>query len=183
MDRKIYNSLVENASFNIKLWQRIAGVLLVSNLLLVIYLVSSDHTEKTVLVPLGLKEAVWVKGKEVSPLYVEQMAQYFFQLLLTYNKQNVLSQYNGFLHYVRPEKYGALKALLMSDVDRIARNDLGSAFYSMKLKVNGMKAEVEGEQVGIVGDKVVSRKMSKYQMEFSYRDGHFSIEAYAEVKP
>ncbi|MBF0208379.1 MAG: type IV conjugative transfer system protein TraE [Oligoflexia bacterium] len=181
MDKKIYSSLIENATLNVRTWQRVTACVLISNLILVIYLVSADRSEKTIVVPPGLKEEFWIKGNEVSPLYIEQMAKYFFQLLLTYNKKNVQGQYNDFLHYMRPEKYGAMKAVLMSDVDRITRNELGSAFYPMKSTVSKMRAEVEGEQVGIVGDKVVSRKIKKYFMLFNYQNGNLTIEAYSEV--
>lgn len=181
MDNKIYNSLIENASFNLKTWQRISIVMLISNLFLVFYLGLADRSQKTIVVPTGFSEEFWVKGSEVSPIYIEQMAKYFFQLLLTYNKQNVSSQYLNFLHYVRPEKYGATKGFLMADIERITRNEIASAFYPLKLTISNMRAEVEGEQVGMVGDKIVSRKIKKYTMGFSYKNGILSIEEYAEL--
>lgn len=181
MDKKIYNSLIENSSFNVKTWQRISGGLLISNLLLVTFLVFSDRSQKIIVVPPELKGEVWIKGNEVSPMYVEQMANYFFQLLLTYNKQNISEQYQSILHYVTPLKYGDMKSFLLADIDRVKRNELASVFYPMSIKVNGMRAEMEGEHLGIVGEKIITRKLKKYQMVFSYKNGGLKIESYSEI--
>jgi conjugal transfer pilus assembly protein TraE len=181
VDKKIYNSLIEGASFNVRMWQKIVGILLVSNLLLALVLVMRDRSEKTIVVPAGLKKEFWVQGSEVSPSYLEQMSNYFLQLLLTYNKQNVLEQFKMVLHHVDPEKYAPLKSMFYIDAERVKKNELGSVFYPMKIKVNGMKVEVEGEHLGILGEKIVHRKIRIYQMNFNYKNGVLQIESYEEV--
>lgn len=166
---------------NIRTWIKISTILLITNFFLVIFLINLNTREKTIVVPSDFKKEFWIQGDQVSPLYVEQMSNYFFQLLLTYNKQNVLNQYKTILHYVEPARYGKMQSFLLSDADRIQRNELGSVFYPMGIKVSGMMAEMDGEHLGLVGSQIISRKMKKFRMILNYMNGQLNINSFEEI--
>jgi len=124
-----------------------------------------------------------VRGDEISAAYVEQMGRYFTQLLMTYQKQTARAQFDAVLQYFDPRVYGDVKARLHAEADRIERNDIASVYHITKISIDGKKAMITGEHIGIVGKQIVGRSAKSYTMKFRYADGQLRIAAFSEADP
>ncbi len=178
MDKAIYNSQLANSNYHKNKWMLSAIAMAISNLLLVVMMVSIDKSEKTIIVPENMQKPFWVQGERFDPIYLEQLSNYFFQLLLTYNKSNAQYQFESLLRHVSFEYFAKLQALLLADVARIGRNEVSSVFYPMGIKIAGLKAVIEGQHLGMVGEQVVQKKMVTYSMQFKYQHGRIMIESF-----
>jgi len=178
-----YKSAWLSAHYRSSVWMMVAAVLLVSNLLLSIFVLHADTSEKTIIVPPSLNKPFWIRGTQLSPDYIEQMAAYFSQLLLTYHPQNARSQFESVLRYTDPHTYNAMKAKLYADAQRITRNEISSVFYPMGIHISNTLATINGELVGMIGQQVVSRKQKYYGIQFDYRNGSLFVESFNELIP
>lgn len=182
MVREKYKSSLKNANYRAWVWMLFAGGLLFSNVLLAIFVIKADTSEKTIITPPVIDQPFWVQGDEVSKEYIEQMARYFSQLLLTYHKANAARQFESVLQFADPTVYNQMKARLLAESERISRNDLGSVFYLMGIHIKKHTAIVNGELVGMIGQQVVSRKQKYYEISFNYRNGNLYVDRFSEVK-
>ena len=181
MDKQKYASTVISAHYRASFWMFISVALLISNVLLSGFVFTADTSEKTIIVPPELEKSFFVRGNEVSPEYIEQMAKYFSQLLLTYHKQNAQSQFNTILRHTNPAVYGEMNTRFLMDVDRISRNDISSVFYLMGIHIKKNAAVLVGEQLGMVGSQVVSKNKKSYKIDFDYDGGKLTIVGFNEV--
>ena len=181
MDRQKYSSKVINANYKATLWMGLAVALLASNVMLASFVMTADTSEKTIVVPPQMDKPFSVHGNEVSPEYIEQMARYFSQLLLTYHKSNAQSQFNTVLYYTDPSVYSEMKTRFSIDYDRISRNDISSVFYQMGIHIKNNVAYISGELNGFVGSHLVSKRQKTYELRFSY-NGNLTITAFNEIK-
>ena len=182
MNKEKYLSSLISANYKTAVWMIAAGVLLASNLILVVFLFTIDLSQQTIVVPPDLERPFSIHGDTVSPAYIEQMAKYFSQLLLTYHIDNVTAQYDAVLHHVDPTVYADLKARLHAQAERIQRNLVGSVFYPMGIHIAKMKATITGELVGLIGKEIISRKQKYYELRFTYRNGTFYLVKFHELE-
>ena len=181
MDKQKYASAIINTYYRASFWTFVSVALLISNVLLSVFVVTADTSEKTIIVPPDLEKSFFVKGDELSPEYIEQMAKYFSQLLLTYHKQNAQSQFNTILRHTNPLVYGEMNTRFLIEVERILRNDISSVFYLMGIHIKNNSAVLIGEQLGMVGSQVVSKNKKTYQINFNYDSGKLTIVGFNEV--
>lgn len=181
MDKKKYNSTVVNANYKATLWMGVAALLLISNVMLSGFVITADTSEKTVIVPPKIDKPFSVQGNDVSPEYIEQMARYFSQLLLTYHKKNAQSQFDTILHYTDPSVYSEMKTRFSLDFDRISRNDINSVFYLMGIHIKKNVAIITGELNGFIGSHLVSKKQKTYELRFNY-NGKLTITGFNEMQ-
>lgn len=181
MDKKKYGSAIINANYKSSLWMGVAAVLLLSNLMLAYFVMTADTTEKTIVTPPMMDTPFSVTGNEVSPEYIEQMARYFSQLLLTYHKANAQAQFNTVLHYTDPTVYSEMKSQFAVDYDRISRNDISSVFYMMGIHVKKNVAIITGELNGYIGSHLVSKQQKTYELSFRY-NGALTITGFNEIQ-
>lgn len=181
MDRNKYASVVVNSNYLKKVWMIIAIFMLASNVMLAGFIVTSRSQEKTIVVPAQFNMPFTVQGAEVSHEYIEQMARYFSNLLLTYQKSNVAAQFDTVLRYADPSVYGALKARFALDADRISKNDISSVFYLMDLHIKKDVAIITGELNSFIGSHLVSKQTKNYELIFKYNSG-LSIIGFNELK-
>lgn len=182
MNKDKYLSSLVSANYKTAVWMLAAGVLLAANLLLVVFLFTIDLSQQTIVVPPDLERPFSIHGETVSPAYIEQMAKYFSQLLLTYHIDNVTAQYDAVLHHVDPTVYADLKARLHAQAERIQRNLVGSVFYPMGIHIAKMNATITGELVGLIGKEIISRKQKYYELQFTYRNGTFYLVRFQELE-
>lgn len=178
--QKLSNRLADQAS-KLASWRLMAAAMLIGNLLLIVFMFQLKTAEKTIVTPPNFDRPFWVQGNEVSPEYIEQMTEYFSQQVLTYTKKNALYRFENVLHFVTPSAYAAMDAKLKTEARRIERNDISSVFYPMGISIDRMTAVIQGEVVGMIGTRVVSRKTKYFRWEYAYRSGQFSILSFKEV--
>lgn len=182
MDKAKYASALISANYKSGLWMIIAGLMLFSNVCLAVFVLTADTSEKTIVVPPDLEKPFSVKGDELSSEYIEQMTRYFSQLLLTYQPQNANAQFGSVLRFTSPSIYGELKARFDLDEERINRNSISSVFYLKSINIKKNVALIEGEQLAIVGSRLVSNKQKKYRLEYTYNSGRFYLSAFNEMR-
>jgi conjugal transfer pilus assembly protein TraE len=170
VDRKKYASAVINSNYKASVWMWMVFFLLVSNTLLSLFLIKTDVSEKTIIIPPQFDQAFSIRGNEVSPEYISQMARYFSQLLLSYHPKNAMAQFDQVLRHTDPSSYQALKKKFSLDERRIERNQISSIFYLMNMNVDGKKAVIEGVLNGFIGSKLISQEQRSYQFDFEYND-------------
>lgn len=157
-----------NANYKSVFWMWVALVLLLSNLMLASFVITSDTSEKTIVVPAELNQPFSVQGERLSPSYIEQMARHFAHLLLTYHKQNAEYQFDLVLRYTDPAVYNDMKTAFSLDIERIRRNDIRSVFHPMKIHVKENTAYITGELSGFVGGHKVNTAVKTYEFRFNY---------------
>lgn len=182
VDRSKYTSQIKSKTEDLRRTKMIETLLAISVLLMVIMLITKDSREKTILVPIGLKKEVWIRGNKVSTSYVEEFSLPLFNHLLTFNKLNAHSRFNFVLKHTDPKYYEELKSKLYSDGERITRNDISSVFHPIELIVKrvGPKYQsiIKGELISLIGSDVIKKKIESFEMVFSYRNNFLSILSY-----
>lgn len=182
MVKNNYVSAIVNSEYNKVFWMGVSGVLLISNVMLSSFVMTATTTEKTIVTPPVVTKAFWVKGDEISKEYIEQMADYFSQQLLTYQVDTAQSRFDTVLHFVDAQHYAEMKSRLGSDAERIKRNEMSSVFYSQGIHIKEKSAIITGELVGMVGEQIVSRAQKNYEIKFAYNNGALTIESFQEVQ-
>ncbi len=180
MDKVKYASMAVNAGYRSVFWMIVAVVLLLLNLMLASFILTSDMSEKTIVVPAKIDEPFSVQGDQLSPSYVEQMARHFSHLLLTYHKQNAQYQFDTVLRYTDPAFYNDMKTRFAMDVERIRRNDIRSVFHPMKIHVKENTAMITGELNGFVGGHLVNTHVKTYELRFNYTS-NLTLAAFNEL--
>ena len=175
MNKDKYLSSLVAANYKTAVWMIGSGILLCSNLMLVVFLFGADLTEKTIILPPDVTKPFSIHLDKVSPSYIEQMTRYFSQLLLTYHKANVDTQFDTILRHVHPRAYANLKAALHAKASRVQRHLIGSVFHPMGIHVSKMKATINGELISMIGKKIISRTQNYYEFEYAYRNGSFYL--------
>jgi conjugal transfer pilus assembly protein TraE len=181
VDKRKYTSTVINANYKASLWMGLSALLLVSNVMLAGFVLTADTSEKTIVVPPQLDQPFSIQGHDVGPEYIEQMARYFSQLLLTYHKQNAQAQFDTVLHYTDPSVYSEMKTRFALDRDRISRNDISSVFYLMGIHIKKQVAIISGELNGYVGSHLVSTQQKTYALHFHY-DNQLRLTGFNELQ-
>lgn len=182
MDKKTYKSWITGSHITKTIWMGIAGLLLVSNVLLSFFVVTADTSEKTIVTPPHFEKPFSVTANEVSPEYTEQMARYFAYLLLTYQPNTAEAQFQDVVRYAHPSVHSGMQTNFMLDVERIRRNNISSVFYPMGIHVSDTVATVRGEQAVFIGSQLVNKREMVYRFEFVYDGGQFSFISYNELK-
>jgi conjugal transfer pilus assembly protein TraE len=182
VDKRKYSSAIHNANFKVSFMMLLASGMLVANIGLAYFVVTVDIAEKTIVVPTGFDKSFSIQGDQVSAEYIELMAKYFGQHLLTYHKQNIQSQFDTVLRSTDPSIYGSMKTRFAVDAERISRNDISSVFYLMSIHVNKNVAVLMGEQVVFVGSQLVDKKQKSYEIGFKYDNGKLTLASFNEVK-
>ena len=174
MDKRKYSSDLKETHARLVQWKYMAIGLLVSNILLSIFVITKDYSEKTIVIPseYGVRaetsEGFWVKGNEASPSYIEAMAREFAIRSLTFHPKNVRAQFDHVVLHAHPSVYSDLKAKYDVDADRVEKGQLSSSFHIMRIQVQGMKAVVSGVLESKVGKQTLEDKVAHFELSFVY---------------
>lgn len=181
MDKQKYVSRLKDSLTRADNKQISNIVLSIAVLVLAFGYVTSDKSEKTIVVPATLDKPFSVQGKEVSPEYLEQMADYFSSMYLTYHRKNAKYRFDMILKFSDPASYGEMKARLDAEEDRIVRNDLSSVFFPMSIKTTKSSVYITGEQVTYIGTREITRNEKVFKWDFLYNGKALSIIGFNEV--
>lgn len=176
-----FRSNLSDAQWGRRLWFGVASSMVVSNIMLVTFLVTSDMHEKIVFVPPEIEQPFWIHGEEASPEYLIQVAEWFTSLALSYTPKNVDYRSSVFLRYAAPESLGTLQSHLQDEAIRIKRNEMTSMFYPVDAKVRDDYVAIIGQQVLRVGKEIVSDNRIAYRMRFRRQGGFIQILEFKEV--
>jgi len=166
--------------------QRQRERLVIALLLLIVLLQSIAlyfRHERIIIHPPELTQHYWVEGNRFSPSYLQEMARYFCHLLLDVNPIQIKTQGEIALSYASPEAYGALKAQLLADEQRL-RQQQASLHFAPKdivLDMSQLTATVTGELHRYVGHKKIDSDLSTWQIAFLQRKGRLFIKSFEPV--
>jgi conjugal transfer pilus assembly protein TraE len=175
MKESRYRSMLTQFQWRRNLWMGVALAMVVSNLALSAWVLTTDTTEKTIVVPPSFEKKFWVQGDAVSPEYIEQMAVWFANLALTYNPDNIDYQAKLFLRYAEPASYGALSAQFAADSEKVRRNRVSSVFYPREVKTTGNQVVLDGDLITWVGSKMTETRRGVFELQFVYRDSRLFV--------
>lgn len=181
MNEVRHEGLISQLFTKLNAWMLVCLFLAVSNLLLIGLFMASSTPEKTIIVPADVSKAFWVQGDKVDPVYLEQMAAFFANNLLTYNPENAIGQFDVVLRYADPRANQALRKSLTAELDDIKSKQRGSVYYVQQSKVKGKSALLFGQKLDLMMGAVIGNNMKGYQINFDYRDGKLFVASFAEV--
>lgn len=181
MNEVKHEGLLAQLLTKLNAWMLVGIVLSISNLLLLFMFMSSREPEKTIIVPADVSKAFWVQGDKVDPVYLEQMAAFFANNLLTYNPENAPGQFDVVLRYADPRANQLLRKSLEADLGDIKSKQRGSVFYISESKVKGKSAMLFGQKLDLMTGVVIGNNMKGYQIKFDYRNGKLFVSEFSEV--
>lgn len=176
-----HEGLVAQLFTKLNAWMLVGIAMGVSNLLLVFLVLTSQTPEKTIVVPADVNKSFWVQGDKVAPEYLEQMAAYFANNLLTYNPENAVGQFETVLRFADPRANMELRKALTADLEDIRSKQRGSVFYIQQTKVKGKQALLFGQKIDMATGVVIGSQIKGYAIDFDYRNGKLFVASFKEV--
>lgn len=157
---------------------------LVLNILLALVLFLHQPNARTIIVPAGFKQTFWVDNQGVSASALAEMTRYFSLLKLNMTPESSQSQIHQILKYTNPATYGQLKAQLINQADRLAKEGLTTAFFPVDVKVDvpHLQAMITGDLSYFIGQQVTKQDRVSYLAQYSYHNGRLYLDAFKEVE-
>jgi conjugal transfer pilus assembly protein TraE len=182
MHKRLYDSDLDQSQADARRWQRLALIVAVADLLLTGRIALMSSHEKVIITPPTIAQSFWVKGSKVSPSYLEQMAQYYAGLMLTFSPDSLRSQKDVVLRFTDPAYHGALDAQLTADIDRVTRDRISEVFYAAntRVRLDALEVAISGDLIIDVGSQQASVKHPTYVIRFSNRDGQLFVASFTE---
>lgn len=184
MKRTRYESEKADAISGLLWWRGIAVAMVVSNLVLGMLLMGADTTEKTIVTPPTIERSFWIKGKMVSPEYLEEITRFLSTLVLNSTPKSIDGNIEMFLRYVDPLVYGDLRANMRARADKVKKLDMSTAFYPVKMSTKSETEQtviVEGDFVTIIGAKQVNKERRSWRFAYAFSGGRLWVKEYFEV--
>ena len=156
----------------------IAGVLLVSNLLLSIFTISKK--EKIIIVP-ALTEEASITGEDgFSESYIEKMTIFFIELLLDLTPDNIKYKSQILLKHAESGSYHTLVRHYKEEEDRYRKYRLATKFdiTGMRILDSGNKVEIEGVLSSRFGEDSMKQKQVKYEVKYKKGVGRLLLEGF-----
>lgn len=177
-----YKGALDQSQSDKRAWQMIGVFATLSSFVLASSLMMiGKGTEKTIITPPVVSKTFWVDGDDISPEYVEQMADYFAGLALSANPNNVKYRHQLLLQYVSPGVHGPLKSELEYASDKMIRDGASQAFFPGGIRVNKTEAALKGRLITTIGDKVTSEKAVNYIIKFKYDSGKLFVDKFQQI--
>lgn len=181
MKEQIHEGLLARVVNRLGGWMVVGIALAISNTFLVVFMVTHQVPEKTIVTPAIQTKEYWVQGEGASPAYYEQMATTFTELLLTYNSENAVGRFEEVLRHVNPGASNELRRKLMADLDDIRTKQRASVFYPIEIKVKGKSVMIFGDKVDMVTGSVIGQNKRGYRIDFDYRGGRLFVAGFMEM--
>ena len=147
-------------------------VLAVSNAMLAGLLLAQEQSERVILMPPVLDQPVSFQAGRFDEAYLEQMAVYMAELILSYHSDNIRYRIRQFLRYVSPENHSQLANILEADAIRVIHNKVSAAFFPQSARVRSSMRQiaVTGLQRRMVAGHVVSDRQLTLLINFTDSD-------------
>ena len=148
---------------------------LVANLALSLGLAGRETT--TVLIP-AVSGPVWEVGTSwAGRRYLEDAARTAAVTLLTLTPENAGHVREAAARLSHPSARGAIGAWVAAEAERMARRDLGTAFYPRRIETgpDALTVEVTGELVTWIGREEAGRTSKTYRLAFRVDGGRLGL--------
>lgn len=181
MLKQKYKSFLQDGIFKSQVWMVIAGVMLLSNLLLSAKMFGIQTAEKTIVHPISMTETYSVEGDDVDPNLINELAEEFLRARFLYTPKTVAKQFDNVTKHFHPAIYGDKKAELDAEAAKIIRNDETSVFFPMSAHIKQKTAYIEAEVIGYLGKKPVTQGVKTFEVEFRNTGGRIWLYGWREV--
>jgi type IV conjugative transfer system protein TraE len=181
MLKQKYKSYLKDGVFKKQVWMTLAGVMLLSNILLSAKIFSMETAEKTIIHPVDMTAEYSVEGDNIDPKYISKIAKDFLGARFLYTPKTVAKQFDNIGVLFHPEIYGEKKAELDVEASRIIRTDETGVFFPMSAHVKQKTAYIEGEFIGYLGKKKVTQSIKTFEVEFRNSGGRIWLFDWKEV--
>ena len=154
--------------------------LLAASLLFMAFTVFSLYSKKTVVIlPPKVEKEFWVSGNTLSSSYLEQVAYYIADRVMTVSPQNVESSLDMIRPFFStdPEDLKALDRVFIRIVRTVKENDYYQVFYPLRFMIDRKKNRliVEGMVRKMSGMQYIGQERKTVSIEFYVRNGRFFV--------
>ena len=155
--------------------------LLLSTSLILLGIGHITSKERTILVPMGGGDEMWVEHASASPLYLERMAVFFVERLMNNTPTMASWNHQMALSVISPEYYGAFQSLLIREEEEMQRGAISTSFEPHSvISMDPLHVKVDGTLVSYVRGHEVSREKKSYQVGFKPQGHTFLINAFKQ---
>ncbi len=151
--------------------------------LLIILKICTHHT--IVVTPPVVNESFWIDHKTVSESYLYQFSEFLAMTRFNIDAANVDQQNEVFLQQADPKEYGALKKVLIEQVQKIKREHLSIALFINSIHVDQkhLKVLIDGSLMSLVGGKAIPKQSIHLLMQYRFVNGRLYLSSMSEVTP
>lgn len=140
--------------------------------------------QKTVIVPMGIRQPVVASMVSADEYFIKMTALSFLSLRLTVTPETVDGNHSELLSYVNPEVRPKLEKMLGKDADLIHTNNITSAFYMSSYTISPDDGAfiVTGTLHTKSGDIELTPQSKTYKILMRYANGETQIDDFSEIK-
>lgn len=141
---------------------------------------TKENQTKIVLQPVGSKNMdIFVTDNEASKEYLKSLTEDIVSLRFLFTPETVDSKFDRMLSLVHPKDFPEMQKFVVSEAERIKKNNLSSVFYpqSFQMDVENKKVALHGRLINYSGDKRVLDQMKTYRIDYIIQNGTAMLEA------
>jgi conjugal transfer pilus assembly protein TraE len=151
--------------------------LAITILVLTIALISAYKSQKVIVLPPKVDKEFWVSGNTFSSEYLEQVAFYLSDRLLTISPTTVKASFDSVIGFVEASSVRKLRESLDEQANTIIREKVYQVFYPAQFAVDTSKRiiTVRGQLKRFSGNVYQYEAESAIQFSFYVREGRLYI--------
>ncbi len=184
MNWSLYRSKLQRVLRHRNIFVRLALYELGIIMVLITALICAFIRERIIIVPAVVHRSFWVEQDAVSESYLAEMTHFFMGLRLNLSPANAAAQRDVLLRYTDPRYYTAMKNVLVTEAERLQKQNIAMAFYPVDIKVNSktLQVRVTGDLVSTIGQSILPTQRITYALTYRYSQGHLWISKFEEFK-
>ncbi len=170
-----YLALGKILQTKISVWIAMCIVLLMLNGALVIFLYIAYGHDRTIIMPAELCKSFWIEPDAVSSEYLEQMAVYFVDRLMTYNPESIDMQISSVLPLTDPVYYDVLHRMTVDQIKKIKEQKISSSYYINGVRAKDLSVTIQGILVVMMSGEIISQSPYEVIVTFSNHQGRLFV--------
>ncbi|NNM50699.1 MAG: hypothetical protein HKM02_00535 [Pseudomonadales bacterium] len=170
-----YLALGKRLQTKMSLWIAMCIFLMILNGALMIFLYIAYGHNRTIVIPGELCKSFWMEPDAVSPEYLEQMAIYFVDRMMTYNPESLDMQINSVLPLADPTYYDVLRRLTVEQIKKIKEQKISSSYYINGVQARGLSVTIQGVLVIMMAGEIISQSPYALVVTFSNYQGRLYV--------
>ncbi|MBP9777632.1 MAG: type IV conjugative transfer system protein TraE [Rickettsiaceae bacterium] len=143
-----------------------------------------SNLQTTIVIPAGLSERVRISQSGVDEPFLNQWTEFLTALKLNITPDTAILKQNTLLKYVDSGQYGAIKAHLASEFEKIKKDEISTVFFPSETKVINMDnlvTNISGVLKVYIGEELNKSEKLTYELKFKYDSGRLLLTSFKEV--
>jgi conjugal transfer pilus assembly protein TraE len=152
-------------------------VSVVTNLMLILYMLAKTDTVTTHMVPPEISRSMWVSNNSASDTYLEDMTNFITQMVLNTSPTSVEYQGEKLKTLVCTQAVGTFDSLVKQNSIRLKRENAITMFAPRTFNVDRARMQVAalGDVTTYIGERKLSTVAKAYLLKFQNQAGKFCI--------